>query len=281
MLDLLNAASPLAGLARHRGLVFDRTAGLALDLYVPEIFAPSGERAPVVVFFYGGSWRGGARADYRFAAAGLARLGAVVAVPDYRVYPQVRFPDFLTDCAAAVGFIAGVAARYGADPGRIFLAGHSAGAYNAMMLALDPIWLAAQGLSPSRLAGTIGLAGPYDFLPMTGPDIRAVFGPAADTPISQPIHFVRPGAPSALLIAGARDRRVAPRNTASLAARLRACGVAVETRCYRGIGHVGVLLALAPALRWLAPSARDIARFLAPRVLSADTAAATGPAPAI
>ena len=109
-------------------------------------------------------------------------------VADYRLSPEVRYPVFLQDSALAMRWAFDNAQTYGADPARIFVMGHSAGAYNAAMLALDKRLLGAVGLSPARLAGWIGLAGPYDFLPIgdrktqvafewpnTPPDSQALF----------------------------------------------------------------------------------------------------------
>ncbi|MES1264330.1 MAG: alpha/beta hydrolase, partial [Variovorax sp.] len=145
-----------------------------LDVYTPRGTAPAGGW-PMVVFFYGGSWNNGARADYAFVGAALASHGALVLVADYRLYPEVRYPDFLADSAQALAYGLKEASRLGADPKRVYVMGHSAGAYNAAMLALDPRWLTATGHAPTELAGLIGLAGPYDFFPTDDRDAQPVF----------------------------------------------------------------------------------------------------------
>src|SRR3546814_8631076 len=93
----------------------------------------------------------------------FAAQGFVVAVPDYRLVPKVRFPAFVEDSAAAVKWVRAHIARFGGDPDRIVLAGHSAGAYNAAMLAVDPQWL---GPDRAAVKGWATLAGPYEFLPL-------------------------------------------------------------------------------------------------------------------
>ncbi len=186
---------------------------------------------------------------YPFVAASLARLGAVVAVPDYRLYPEVVFPTFLEDCAAAVAFAAANAARWGADPRRLVLLGHSAGAYNAGMLLLDPRFLAAAD-APRPACGAL-LAGPYDFLPITRPDIVPVFPDPG--PWTQPITYADGRNPPLLLLAGGDDRTVKPRNTVALAERIRAAGGPIEEHILPGIGHVGIVLAFAPLFRGMAP----------------------------
>ena len=100
--------------------------------------AAAAKSRPVILFFYGGSWNSGRRQGYAFAARALAARGFVVIVPDYRLVPDAVYPDFLRDCAAAVRWARRNAGAHGGDGERIVLVGHSAGAYNAAMLALDP-----------------------------------------------------------------------------------------------------------------------------------------------
>ena len=232
-----------------------------LDVYLP--LRPAA-RPPLVVFFYGGAWTRGERAQYRFVGEALASRGVAVAVADYRLSPQVRWPAILEDCAAATGWAFGHAERLGCDPRRVVLMGHSAGAYNAAMLALDPRWLAAQGLEPRQLAGWIGLAGPYDFLPIVDPDTRVAFD-WPDTPReSQPAAHVSAGAPRALLLAAAKDGTVDPqRNTVGLGERLQAAGVPVRVRVLDRVSHVTLVGALSRPLAWLAPVRDEVLAFVA------------------
>ncbi len=213
-----------------------------LDVYHPR-HGQSG--APVAVFFYGGSWQSGDRGFYRFVGAELAARGIVTVIPDYRVYPQVRYPDFLRDNAAAVAFVKLHAAQWGANPAKLFLVGHSAGAFDAVMLGVDRRWLAEQGLDPEvDLAGVIGLAGPYDFLPLHDPKLKIIFGPEAQLRDTQPIAHVDGRAPPMLLLAGSADTTVDPGNTTRMAAAVRSRGGNVEARVYPGVGHVGLIIAL-------------------------------------
>lgn len=267
LVALLTACSPLtalnwtvAGVPHVRTeLAYGADPRQRLDLYVPKDLAG---RAPLVVFFYGGGWEAGDRADYRFAALALVKHGFIVAVPDYRVYPQVRFPDFLEDSAQAVAFVHARAASLGGDPERLFLMGHSAGAYNAVMLGLDPRYLDAAGLPAGKLRGVVGISGPYDFLPFSSEILRTIFaGPPPET--TQPIHFARADAPPMLLVTGTGDETVLPRNTRNLAAKLGGLGASVETAAYPGIGHAGTAMALTPLFRGRAPVLDDTLRFLA------------------
>jgi acetyl esterase/lipase len=254
----LNAITPSGGLTITKNVAYAPGNRHTLDIYRPK----DAHGLPVIVFFYGGSWREGSKQIYPFVAATLARRGNIVIVPDYRLYPEVQFPAFLRDCAQAVGWTQQHLASLGGDPTRVFLMGHSAGAYNAVMLGLDPHYLAEAGVDRARIAGIIGLAGPYDFLPITGADIKPVFAPVNDGPESQPITYVDGHNPPLLLLAGEADHVVKPKNTRALAAKVRQLGGSAETRFYPGISHVQLVLAIAPAFQWLAPVLRDVQAFI-------------------
>lgn len=215
---------------------------------------------PVVVFFHGGSWQSGHRQDYRFVAAALASHGVIVIVPDYRKSPQHPFPAFMQDAAAAVAWSKANAARFGGDPARLFVMGHSAGGQIAALLATDARYLHAVGMTPRDLAGVIGLAGPYDFLPITDPKIKIVFGPQQDWPLSQPVNFVDGDEPPFLLLHGASDRKVWPMNSEHLAKKLRARHEAVTLEIVPDTGHIGLINGflsprfspvLSDSLRWM------------------------------
>ncbi len=255
LLAALNAGVRLRGLEVRRDVAFGARPDQRLDICRPEGAA----KWPVLVFFYGGAWRGGRRALYRFLAARLARAGCVVIVPDYRLFPAVTYPDFLRDCAAATAWAANNAASLGSN-GDLFLMGHSAGAYNAVMLGLDPRWLREAGMGTYRVSGVIGISGPYDFLPITDPRTAAIFPGAG--PESQPIRHASADAPPLLLITGDADRRVKPRHSAALAARVRDVGGRAETLTYPGLGHLAPVLALAPMCGWRAPVLRDVMGFM-------------------
>jgi acetyl esterase/lipase len=216
----------------------------------------------VIVFLYGGSWRSGDKDDYEFLGAALASRGFVTIVPDYRLVPDVRFPSFVEDCAASVRWVADHVAGYGGDPRGIVLAGHSAGAYNAVMLALAGDYLRTAGVEASAVRGAVGLAGPYDFLPFDVDATRNAFGQAPDLQLTQPVHFVRSDAPPLLLLWGADDVSVGPHNLESLAQLQRAAGGAVETKVYENVDHIDILLALSRPFRGRAPVLDDLTAFV-------------------
>ncbi len=219
--------------------------------------------APVVVFFYGGAWRSGNKGLYRYVAKALARRGYVAVVPDYRIFPQARYPDFLEDGAQVVRWAKDNVGRFGGDPDKIFLKGHSAGAHIAAMLSIDARWLNQVGLAPGRdIAGLIGISGPYDYLPLRDETLKVIFG-GADRQETQPIFHVTSGAPPSLLMTGGRDRLVEPGNATRLAERLVAAGNTATVKTYRRVGHYFTIAAVAPLLRLFVPVLRDIDAFIA------------------
>ncbi len=241
------------------GVAFGSDPRQRLDVYGP---ARADGPAPVVAFFYGGSWASGSRAGYGFAAKAFASRGYTVVIPDYRLVPDVHFPAFVEDGAAAIAWTQASIAAHGGDPARVALVGHSAGAHIAMLLALDPRWLRAAGSDPARLRAAVGIAGPYDFLPLSVGATKNAFGQAPDATLTQPINFARRDAPPILLATGTEDTMVLPRNSRKLAKALQAAGATVELKEYDGLGHVGAVLALSKPFRGRAPLLADTLAFL-------------------
>ncbi len=275
LLPLLQACSPLRLINAtvpsdtHEQLA-DQAYGVhprqRSDVYLP---AGAATGVPMVVFFYGGSWQNGRREDYRFVGEALASRGIVTVVADYRLSPEVRYPAFLEDSALALRWALDEAPGWGVDPARVHLMGHSAGAYNAAMLALDPRWLAAQGLHPGVLSGWIGLAGPYDFLPIRAAGVRQAFDWPNTPEDSQPLfHATRSDAAQragrVLLLAAREDRLVDPqRNTVAMTQALRQQGLSVQAELLDGVGHATLVGVLAPPLRRRAPVLERVVSFVA------------------
>ncbi|HEY5006573.1 MAG TPA: alpha/beta hydrolase [Caulobacteraceae bacterium] len=256
----LNTLEPKGGVTVTRDLAYADGPRQRLDVYAPSQPAPG---RPVVVFFYGGNWDSGAKADYAWVGNALAQQGYVVVLPDYRLYPDVRWPAFLQDSALAVRWARDHAVAYGGDGSRLVLMGHSAGAYNAVDLAVDARWLTAAGVDPHRdIRAVVGLSGPYDFLPLDTDELKDIFGPEAQRPDTQPINHVDGHAAPMLLATGDQDHTVSPGNSDRMAARVNGRGGMAKVIHYPSLDHVRMVASLAAPLRWMAPVLRDVTAFI-------------------
>lgn len=257
-LGLLNALGPRDPGVRRvaRDMAYGDDPRQRLDVY-----APRGDGTyPTLVFFYGGGWDSGSRELYGWAAQALAAQGFVVVLPDYRLVPQALFPAFVEDAATATAKAAEVVERYGGDPARLGVLGHSAGAHLAMMIALDRRYMAAVG-QPGLIKAAAGLAGPYDFLPLDVAASRNAFGRAPDPTLTQPVTFVRPDAPPIWLGHGTADTVVHDEDTVILDQRMRAVGGRSEAKLYPGLDHADLIATFSPLFRKKATVLADVTGF--------------------
>ena len=238
------------------------THGQKLDVWRPDEAAASAKGHPVLIFWYGGGWAEGKRQDYGFAARAFASQGFTVVLPDYRKVPDIRYPAFLQDGAEAVAWTRAHVAEFGGDPDRIAVAGHSAGAYIAVMLALDPRWNAAAGVPDGTIKAGVGLSGPYDFYPFDKKRSIDAFAGAPNPEDTQPINHVTKDAPPLFLVTSTDDTTVRPYNAFNLDKKLRAAGAEVELKQYPGLTHEEVAMALSATFRGKGPVLDDSAAFL-------------------
>jgi acetyl esterase/lipase len=264
------ACSPLAALnsfgPRDRGVrrvardvAYGDDPRQKMDVHAP---TEAGARPwPMLVFFYGGGWDSGERRLYAWAAQALAARGFVVATPDYRLVPQVHFPAFIEDAAAATAMAGQIAGRYRADPARLGVIGHSAGAHLAMMITLDRRYMTAVG-APDLIKAAAGLAGPYDFLPFDVPASINAFGRVPDPTLTQPVTFARADAPPLWLGHGTEDVVVHAEDTTILCDRMKAVGGRCEAKLYPGLNHADLIATFSPLFRRKAPVLDDVTTFL-------------------
>jgi acetyl esterase/lipase len=262
-LDFVDRVKP--GAAEYQGtptvgIAYGSDARQKLDIYVPT--GKADNAYPVLVFFHGGAWRDGERDGYGFLGRAFAARGIVTVVADYRKTPKVRFPAFIEDTAAAIAWVDANIGKYQGDPDRLFIMGHSAGAHIAMMTALDRQWLAAKGLDTAGITGVIGLAGPYDFLPLTTDSSKIALGHWPDLSETQPITYARADAPPLLLLTGDIDTVVKPRNSQALSARIAELGGRQRLKIYPGVDHADIVMAIARPFRGKAPVVGDVVEFI-------------------
>lgn len=238
-----------------------------LIVWGPQDRQPTDPLRPVIVFAHGGSWRTGDPEDYGFLARAFVPEGFIVALVGYRLVtdeaPDGVYPAMIEDTASAIARVHSEIARYGGDPDRIVLAGHSAGAYNVVMAAMERQWLEREGVNPDAIAGVVGLSGPYDFYPFDSESTRAAFGPASDPEATQVFNHTRGDAPPLLLIHGEKDTLVRPRNSRELAQLIETAGGEVTLKVYPEMAHNDPLIALASPWRDRRDVAKTIATFSA------------------
>lgn len=234
-----------------------------IDIYP----ATTGGPAPVLLYLYGGSWQNGERTIYGFLGKAFAKRGFTVAIPDYHLYPDARFPDFVHDAALALKWVTDNIDRFGGDPARIHLMGHSAGAHIGALLSLDDQYLAEVGLSRQAIKSFTGVAGPYSFNPLESDGVRAVFEHMPDIDVARPIKRVGEKAfdaatPPMLLLHSKGDTTVPPHNSEHLHAALTERGQTVKHITYPVIGHKAIIISIAAPVRFMAPVLRDTIQFI-------------------
>ena len=260
-LDMANNLFPGDSNAKlhSKDQVYHEELALGLDIWAP--IESSGEPLPVIVFIYGGGWHAGSKDEYAFAGRALAHRGYIAVLPDYRLYPDVKFPAFLEDSAKALSWVHDNIHRAGGDPERIFRSGQSAGAYNAMMLALDRQWLGREGKTPDFIRGVAALAGPYDFYPFDSESTKQSFGDYHEPEMTQPINFARGDAPPLWLASGDKDTRVRPRNSKVLRESILEAGGDAEYVEYPDMDHLEIMMAVSKPFRHKGPVLDDMIAF--------------------
>ncbi len=243
-----------------RDLAYGNGARQRLDVFRP--VAESDKPAPILIHFHGGGWNSGSKSGYSFLGKAFAAQGLVTVLPNFGLHPEAAYPQFLEDCASAVAYVREQAGAFGADGNRIFLSGHSAGGYNAAMLALDDRWLKNAGVPKSAIAGWLGLAAPYDFLPLDVEDSIRTFSHVDDLPATQPINYVSKTSPPGFFANGAPDSLVGKYHVEHMAAVYGKLGLPHTAKIYPRMNHYWIMLSLARPFRSRFPVYRDMVDFI-------------------
>lgn len=255
--NAVNATNSTRGLTVVRDQAYGPDTRNRIDVYAPA----NAQRAPTILFIHGGSWQGGDKAGHAFVGQSLARAGYVVGVMNYRLAPQHRYPSYVQDGALALKWLRERAAQWGGEPNNLFVAGHSAGGFNAVELVDNARWLGEVGVPVGAVRGVIGIAGPYSYDFRQFPS-RVAFPEGASPDDVMPDRHVRPDAPPHLLLVAANDTTVYPQNAINMEAALKKAGVEVERKVLPRLNHITVLGAVASNLTFLGPTRAEIIRFV-------------------
>ena len=267
-LQVVNSVSKIYTAEVKENIAFGQHPKLKYDLYLPDSANEEFDTTPVIVFFYGGSWNRGDKSEYEFVGRRLASMGYITAVPNYRLYPEVKYPDFLQDGAQSIAHLKTELAKAQYQQykpsDQFIMMGHSAGAYNAAMLALDPRWLESSGLThQTSIQGFIGLAGAYNIYPINDVEVRPVFDHPNYPPKSQPIDYTAKGAAPSLILTPETDTLVSiERNSEALHNALKSAGNQSVLKTIEGTDHVTIIGTLSPLLFFKGSTTKPIEAFI-------------------
>ncbi|WP_409431943.1 alpha/beta hydrolase [Litorimonas sp. RW-G-Af-16] len=251
---LLNTITPSSSFSKAKDVSYGPLERQKLDLYKADTPKPD---APMLVFVHGGSWQEGSKDIYKFLADGFTKDGYDIAVPNYRLYPQTKYPGMIEDTAKAIAYAAVQ------NPDRpIVVIGHSAGAYNALMAIMDPRFMAAENLATcERVAGVISLAAPTGAYELKDPPYPTIF-PGRFQGEDAPLAHADQPLPAMFLINGADDTTVGRKNAEMLAEKIEASGGNAKLKIYDGMNHTEAVQFLSRHFDGDSSLKSDIASFI-------------------
>lgn len=258
---LVNIVSPSNHYDKKTDITYGKYERQKLDIYIPNYSEEEHKNSTVIVFFHGGGWDSGNKNKYKFVASRLTLEGYTVVIPNYRIYPDVVFPAFIEDAALALAWLKNNQNNYSINTSKVYVMGHSAGAHIASLLTADKRYLENAGISDTYISGFIGIAGPYNFLPLTSNKLKKIF-PEETRTNSQPINFVDGTEVPYLLLHGTDDKTVWPRNSKTLAEKILSKNGSVTLQLYENISHVGIISPFIPGFKNSAPTVQDIITFI-------------------
>ena len=237
-----------------------------LDIFVPEDLDEG--TAPVVIFFHGGRWSFGSKDQYQFVGIRLASMGYVAVLPNTRLYPEVKFPTFVDDAAAAVAWVQNNIQQYGGSE-QLIISGHSSGAHIGALVVADESYLIKAGGDPQGIDAFVGMNGPYDFTPKAD-DLRDMFGPPGQFDKMVVTHYIDGGEPPFALMYSSNDETVHEQNLKRLKAKIESVDGQVSTYIYDKGEHTGTVAALSWANPDDLPVADDMQAFIQKHVLTSN-----------
>lgn len=231
---LLNSITPSGSFNRVKDISFAAHPRLKLDVYRAEKEIPN---SPVLLFVHGGGWDEGSKDIYKFLGDGFAKDGYTTVIPNYRLYPEARFPDPVVDVAHAVNW---TNTQYPDRP--MILIGHSAGAYNVLMAGLVPDYIKETGSNLCEsVSGIISLAGPTGIVPLDKEEPYLTVFPDLFTKKDAPLNNVDSPAPPFYLLHGQDDKTVYPQNSERLLELILARGGDAKLKIYESMDHIEIV----------------------------------------
>lgn len=242
-LRILNSAVALTSSYNvTKDIAYSDSAHQTLDIYTPENLS---KKRPVVVFFYGGGWSWGDKSYFTFIADAFVKMGYVVVIPNYILYPNGKYPDFIDDGAKAVDWVSRHIHDYYGDNTQLNLVGHSAGAYIGAMVSFNDKYLRVLGSNTGIITKFAGVAGPYNFTP-TDKEYIDIFRQENFVEMKVENH-VSGNEPASLLLHSEGDTTVGQFNQEKMKRALTAKKSSVETILYgNDITHIKIMLKLHP-----------------------------------
>jgi len=258
-LKILNVAVALrSNYTVTRDIAYASAAHQTLDIYAPKNID---KKLPVIVFYFGGGWSWGDKSYFAFVADSFVEKGYVVVIPNYVLYPEGKYPQFVTDGAKAIAWVNRNIERYEGDIKQLNIVGHSAGAYIGAMVSFNDKYLASQGSNTSIIHKFAGIAGPYNFTPKAQEYID-IFGKENFVDMKIENH-VSGNEPPSLLLHSEGDTTVGAFNQEKMKQALKAKQSRVETIMYGPeITHIKILLKLHPWFAGEVDVGKDINNFL-------------------
>jgi len=234
--NVLNGITPSGSFSKDKNVSFGALPRQTMDVFIAQ---KPRENSPVIVFVHGGSWDSGNKDIYKFLAEGFTQNGFDVVVPNYRLYPEARYPEFIEDNALAV---AQTAKRFPNRP--IALMGHSAGGYNVLMLGLVPKYLEAAGVDRcAQIAGIAALSAPVGIVPLKEEPLITIF-PDRFTKTDAPLNQVTGPVPQMFLANGQDDKTVYPDNSVALGKKITQRGGQAQVKIYPDMNHTDAVKVL-------------------------------------
>ncbi|MGP5686503.1 alpha/beta hydrolase [Psychrobacter glacincola] len=261
-LAIVNGITSSGGVGVSKNILYGDEPLQDLDIYYPKPLAQAmkaqsaindgtiTDSYPMVVFVHGGSWESGNKEQYAFVGQSLAQAGYVTAVINYRKAPEHVYPDYVEDAAQAIAWSINNATSLHADPKRLAVIGHSAGAFNAVAAIANEDFLAPYGVKPTDIATVVGIAGPYSYDFRKFDSVTAFAADATPDDV-MPDRQIKGAQPPYLLLTAEKDTVVYATNTIKMTQALTAAGVSVQTGEIKGASHATSIGAMAPPLRWV------------------------------